>query len=386
MTLEQIATLLNDTLVPNILGAEADPIAPDLNNVIDLGTKIADIDGDTLKNYTKDFALGVIRTYFDTKAYQKVSPDIYIDSIDYGGAIQRVKARLAQASTSPIYTLQNGTRYDQDTYHEMEMNVKLYTKSTIFRLEFSIPNQKWVKAFTGPEGVQGIVSLIYSIIDRTLTNEIYALTMSMFNYLGVKSAAREIGLVTLYNQTMSPATPLTAATALHDFDFLQFAAEQIMLVRDYVRDMNTKYNDGEVENFTAEEDLRVTVLNMFDKAMIAKLRANTYHDNLLNVGRYSTVNSWMGTGTDLLPTLAVVGKMAAVTTPADPESGTEEVVTTLNNVIGLVYDRYTLGITSTPLPTRSHYNANGDFTNYFMDRQADYYIDTRETAVVLTLN
>jgi hypothetical protein len=44
MKLTQIATLLNNTLVPNYLGKDV-TIAEDLSNVVELGTAIADLDG-----------------------------------------------------------------------------------------------------------------------------------------------------------------------------------------------------------------------------------------------------------------------------------------------------------------------------------------------------
>ena len=42
MLFNQIATLLNDTLVPNVFGGDSGvTIAEDLSNIVDLGTKIS---------------------------------------------------------------------------------------------------------------------------------------------------------------------------------------------------------------------------------------------------------------------------------------------------------------------------------------------------------
>ena len=40
MTLKKISEILNSTIVPNVMGAQAEPIAEDLSNIVDFGTKV----------------------------------------------------------------------------------------------------------------------------------------------------------------------------------------------------------------------------------------------------------------------------------------------------------------------------------------------------------
>ena len=65
MNLKQISTLINETIVPNTLG-EGTTIAEDLSNIVDLGTAIADLTADDMKNFTKDF----IHPFFSLPLFQ----------------------------------------------------------------------------------------------------------------------------------------------------------------------------------------------------------------------------------------------------------------------------------------------------------------------------
>jgi hypothetical protein len=64
MLLTQIATLLNETMVPNIFGegesgGSAITITEDLRNAVEIGTKLDDVSADDGKNYVNDLAGGV---------------------------------------------------------------------------------------------------------------------------------------------------------------------------------------------------------------------------------------------------------------------------------------------------------------------------------------
>ena len=76
MKYSQIATLLNNTIVPNIFGegkSGDDPItiAEDLRNVVDIGTALSDMTAADLKDYAAKLAVGVFDTWCDTRTYEE---------------------------------------------------------------------------------------------------------------------------------------------------------------------------------------------------------------------------------------------------------------------------------------------------------------------------
>lgn len=379
MKVTQIATLLNETLVPNYLGTET-TIAEDLSNVVELGTAIADLTGDEVKNFAGDFIVGVARNVMDTRNYRSETYGLMNDAREYGGVIQRVKAKLLGASDSPIWTLENGQDYFDGKFYGIETDVKIYSKDTAFQVKNSIPTEQYKQYFTSADGVREFVAMIESTVNNTITTELNALAKTTLQELiATVSSDRTISLLSIYNDLagLSGGDALTPGQALHNAPFLRWCAEQIVRLRDLTQDYNEKYNDGSVPTFTPSEDLRVILLSEFARAIEFNMEADTFHRDLVSVGEYNTINFWQNQSTDLLPTL---GKTAEVITKV----GENEPVT-VSNTVGIITDRYTAGLTARLDKITAQYIANGDYTTYFHHIANSRFIDTRNTAIILRL-
>ena len=379
MKLTQIATLLNNTLVPNYLGQDV-TIAEDLSNVVELGTAIADLDGEEVKNFAGDFIVGVARNVMDTRNYRRDTYGLMNDAREYGGVIQRVKAKLLGASESPIWTLENGQDYFDGTYYGIETDVKIYSQDTAFQIKNSIPTEMYKQYFTSADGVRQFVALIESTVDNTLTVQLNSLAKTTLQQLiATVTPDRSISLLTLYNTSarLTGDDALTATEALHNAPFLRWAAEQIIRLRDMTQDMNEKFNDGTVPTFTPAEDLRVVMLSEFARALEFNMEADTFHRDLVSVGEYNTINFWQNASDDLLPSLGVTAEVKTVVGENDP--------VTVSNVVCCIFDRLSAGVCARLSKITAQYIANGDYTTYFHHVANSRFIDTRNTAIVLRL-
>ena len=379
MKLTQIATLLNETLVPNYLGNET-TIAEDLSNVVELGTAIADLDGEEVKNFAGDFIVGVARNVFDTRTYRAETYGLMNDAREYGGVIQRVKAKLLGASDSPIWTLENGQDYFDGKYYGIETDVKIYSKDTAFQVKNSIPTEQYKQYFTSADGVREFVSMIESTVNNTITTELNALAKTTIQQLiATVAPERTLSLLSLYNTSagLMGNDALTASEALHNAPFLRWSAEQIIRLRDMTQDINEKYNDGSVPTFTPSEDLRVILLSEFARAIEFNMEADTFHRDLVSVGEYNTINFWQNQSTDLLPSLAETAEVVTKVGEGEP--------TTISNIVAVITDRLACGLTARLDKVTAQYIANGDYTTYFHHIANSRFIDTRNTAIVLRL-
>lgn len=376
MKVEQISKLLNETLVPNYMGEDT-TIATDLSNVVDLGTAIADLDGSEVKNFAGDFIVGVARNYFDTRLYERADYGLMIDSREYGGVIQRVKAQLLDTEDSPIWTLENGTDYFDGTFYGIESDARVYSIDTAFQIKNSIPTEKYKQYFTSADGVMSFVSMIESAVKNTMNRNLNALARTILQQMiATASSDHTINLVTLYNTLAEEE--LTADTAIQNASFLRWAAEQIIRLRDLITDYNVKYNDGTIPTFTPREDTRVTMLSEFATALDVVMEADTFHNDLVSIGQFNKINFWQNSSTDLLPTLGETAEVKTVVGESDP--------VTVSNVVGLIYDRYTAGMTARLEKITAQYIANGDYTTYFNHVANSRFIDPRNASIVLTLN
>lgn len=386
MELTQVATLLNNTIVPNLMG-ESLTISEDLKNIVDLGTAIADLAPEDVKDYAGAFVVGVARTVMDTRKYTAETYGLMNDAREYGGIIQRVKAQLLSSTDSPIWTLENGTDYFDGTYHAIETDVKIYNKDTAWMIANSIPTEMFKQSFTSEDGVMKLIALIENTVDNTLTLELNGLAKTTLHQM-IASACldgRKIQLVSTYNDIMglSGDDALTTATALFNAPFLRWAAMTIVRLRDMVQDFNKKYNDGTVPTFTPSEDIRVTILSEFMRAIEFNMEADTFHNDLVQYGQVNTINYWQNSSAEMLPSLGVTAQVKAhwgenEGTPIDPVS--------IKNVVALITDRMAGGLTARLNKITANYIAPGDFTNYYHHVANSRFVDTRNTGIVLTLD
>ena len=381
MKLTQVATLLNETIVPNLLGEET-TISADLSNIVDLGTALADITAEDMQDYAKDLVVGVARNLFDSRAYRSETYGLMNDAREYGGVIQRVKVRLYSASDSPIWTLQNGQDYFDGTYYGADIDSKIYTKDTIFQVKNSIPVEKFKQSFTSADGVMSLIATIEQQVDNTITMELNGLAKTTLQQMIATSVAngQVIHLLTEYN-TLAGLTgddALTADTCLYNAPFLRWCAMTIVRLRDLTQDMNKKYNDGTIETFTPADDLRVTLLSEFARSIEFNMEADTFHNDIVSVGEYNTINFWQNSSEDMLPSLGVTAEVKTNVGEAAP--------VTVSGCVALIADRYAGGVSARLDKITAQYIANGDYTTYFHHIANSRFIDTRNTGIVLCLD
>lgn len=406
MTLSQIATLLNNTLVPNVFGGDSGvTIAEDLINIVDLGTKLANIDGDTLKTYLKDFVVGVFDTYVDTRSYKNETYGLFLSEVEYGGALQRVKAKLGTATDTPVLTLvnaseQNAPDYNDGHFYGAEWDSVLYTKDAGFMIPWSLSTTMYQRYFTSPAGMQKLVAMIEANIDTQLKVELNTLARGVLRKLVLSAyqGSRYIPVLTTYNNEKGFASTdpgyVTIANFKQSEDFKLWCQTLVLKLRKYMTDINSKYNNGDVYTFCPEEDSRCILLTEFAADLDVAL-GSVYHTEMVEgLGEYQTINYWQNASADLMPVITAAD--LSTSTPASvhdqikeitvPASGaTPATVVTIDHVMGVIFDKYSAFITDKLDKTTSDYIPKGDFVSYFHHVVKSYQIDPRNTAIALIL-
>lgn len=394
MELKQIAQLINETLISNALG-EGTTIAEDLRNVIDIGTKIADMDANTLKDYAQKFAVGVIENWVDTRSYKRETYGIFIDEIEYGGAVQRTRAKLLSATDTPILSLvdasNSGPDYYDGKYYGTATESTLITKDVAFQIKFSIPVEMFKKSFTDAKGVRKLVALIENNAENTLNYELNSLAKSMLRKLAlICNTSRKIELITLYNTQHGFTSGDIGFVTLDNWDtdtnFKMWCQATIIMLKKYVTDYNVKYggdSSSDIAVFCPEEDTRVVLLGEFAN-QLDFANSNVFHNELVSIGNYSTINYWQNSSTDLLPKIGSGSTFDQIKEKV-ADSGASQ-VTTIDHCVGLIFDKFTMSATNKLDKVTSAYIPAGDFNTFFGHHVKSYYIDPLSTGVVLTLS
>ena len=375
MTNKQISTYLNNAILPNMLGENTAPVAEDLSNYIELGTKLSTLSADTLKDFKKRLAVQISNEVI-TRTLEKKYFKMYKTRARYQGALQRIVASsLLQTQDSHIINLVNGKSYIDGKYYGADIDSVLYTDVDSFKVPYSISDDDWALFFTSIDDMKRVMGIIYNAEETTITSYLNALQKRLYMAVieNCHDNNRKVPLLTTFNAKTGGTYTLEQIYAdrklfAYFSDFVKSVVEKL---QNYIADVNKRYNDGTVTTFTPKENIELVMISDF----ISDIK------NLGNPVDFSipTLNTdemtcWQTTTYAMLPTLQDVSKS---TLAGDK---------TINNVIGIIYDIDSIGITTFLDKVTSEYVGAEGFTNYFHHMANNYFYDTRFGSVILTLD
>ena len=389
MTLTQIATLLNNTIVPNALGG-ATTIAEDLSNVSTLGTALASLAVNDLKDYLGQLATGVYYDFIRSKNFKEETYGQYITSQEYGGVMGRIRAKLLPAMDTPIatpasyYDNASNPDYNDGHFYGAQWDSEHWFKDVAFMIANSISVERFRKAFMNVRDTEEMISELQKNAEDSLRYKLNELARTNIRSL-VKSAyddSREIKLITRYNTMHNYSSGDVGFIDLTNWnlspEFKLFCQETIIQLKEYMRDFNEKYNDGTIPNYCPSEDVRSLILTAFSTALDFNQSA-VYHQELTSIGEHYRINWWQNQTTDLLPAINATSLFDQISVDAATDY-------TIDHVVACIYSRYSAFIANKLDKVTSDYIAKGDFITTFHHMIKKYGIDSREGAVILTLS
>lgn len=374
MQIAQIKNLINATLAT--MGHEVGSVED--FSWEDTGKTLAAMSASDYNTYLNKFALGVIRTEFDSRIWERTL-DIMTDTQTYNGIKQYIKAAPLTADDVSIVALVNGVDYNDRIYKDLAVDNILFTKDFGFQFSWCVPQAELAMLFSSEETASNYVTMINATVATSFNRAKWVTQLSLLVGLIVQanSNGQVVHLLTEYNASHTP-TIATAAEAMTSEDFKRWALEAIANLGEYVRDISKKYNDGQILTFSSSDDMRKTILTQFANAL--KNVAPLYSvEQALPLGRYNTVNAWQDNGSSaLLPDLSTCGVITDNTDPNNP--------VVINDVVGVLYDYWSVGLTTKVEKVTSDYVPKGDFTKFFGSFVGQGFINTRNNALVLCLD
>lgn len=172
-------------------------------------------------------------------------------------------------------------------------------------------------------------------------------------------------------------------------EFVAYMLETIANVKDEFKCFSTAYNNH--NHITFSDDTRLILLAKVANRAKFGVRANTFNEELLGIGNYEKISSWQAkkiTGGQVFDFNAL--SSIAMTKAAAEKVGLTVPVgatgLTLSNIVGLVYDRYAMGIALDKRKVTSNYVAVQDKINTYHHLIKNMIIDDNFPIAVFTLN
>ena len=385
MLVKQVYEILN-SITEEILG-DSVVVQEDLSNVVEIGRAFANLENG-VDNYVRRLQDHIGRMVFVDRVYRGRAPRVLMDGWEYGSIMEKVRAKLPEATENESWELEDGTSYDPNIFTAPEVSVKFYNKRVTFEIPISITRDQVKSSFSNATQLNAFYSMIQTAIENSMTVKLDSLIMRTINAAiaetlaseysdntgySSKSGVRAVNLLYLYNASVPQAQQISAAAdAIHDPDFIRFAAYTIGLYSDRLEVMSTLFNVEGTEKFTPKDRQHIVMLSEFKRAADVYLQSDTFHDEFTALPEAESVTYWQGSGTDY-----AFGSTSKIDVVA-PSGAT----VTTTGVLGVIFDRDALGVSNLDRKVTSHYNAKADFWNEWHKAIAGYFLDRAENTVV----
>lgn len=393
MEVEKIYTLINK-VSDEVLG-RTDIVAEDLTGIVDLGKEV--FNQSAVDNYVKSLVNHIGKVIFVNRPYAGKVPSVLMDAWEFGSVLEKISADVPEAEENDTWNLTDGTSYDQDVFHKPTVTAKFFNSKVTFEVPVSITERQVKESFSNAAQLNGFISMIYAAVEKSMTIKADALIMRTINNmiaetvladaqlfgaeaagdmtganLANASTARCVNLLKLYNGKTGAETPLTAAKAITDPDFIRFASYVMGTYADRLQSISTVFNVGGKERFTPKDMLHVVLLSDFAKAAQTYLYSDTFNRGDVLLPQAETVPFWQGSGHNY--------EFASTGNINIKESGGKSVE--ISGVLGVMFDRDALGVCNLDRRVTTNYNAKAEFFNNYYKFDAGYFNDTNENFVV----
>lgn len=393
MEVKQIYTLIN-SVSGEVLG-KTDIVQEDLTGIVDLGTEV--FNQNAVDNYVKSLVNHIGKVIFVNRPYAGKVPSVLMDAWEFGSVLEKISADVPDAEENDTWNLKDGQSYDQDVFHKPTVTAKFFNSKVTFEVPVSITERQVKESFSNAAQLNGFISMIYAAVEKSMTIKADALIMRTINNmiaetvladaqafgataagdmtgadLSSASTARCVNLLKLYNDKTGAETPLTAAKAITDPDFIRFASYVMGTYADRLQSISTVFNVGKKERFTPKDMLHVVLLSDFAKAAQTYLYSDTFNRGDVLLPQAETVPFWQGSGKNY--------EFASTGNINIKENGGKAVV--ISGVLGVMFDRDALGVCNLDRRVTTNYNAKAEFFNNYYKFDAGYFNDTNENFVV----
>ena len=376
---------LTQNAVAQSLGSEYMTKTGDLSQLdsyklVDIGKDV--LDSGSTDSYVKTLLTQIGKLYIESREYTSELNSIYIDSFDWGGYLERVYFSPQDLIKDEMYNLVDQQSYDDHVFYKPNANAKIFEEAKTIVCPISLTEDAVKMAFSSWDEMNKFLSGIQQNVRNTidLGLDAYAhMLVSCAIAVSDKALNNSIHFLTEAKAKGIVPAETTSEEALDNESYIVYCLSRIRNVEKYMHRMTTAYNNGSVP--MQAKVVNKILLTDFVSSAKFNVRANTYNLDEIGIGSYDEVSAWQGV-TDGSKNFDYTTN-SKIMISADPTNklgiGIESV--TLNNVIGLAFDRMALGICPYKSKVTSNYTAIADFWNEYHHMLVNYILDSNYSMV-----
>lgn len=387
MLVNQIAEIMND-VTSEVIGESA-IINEDLSNIVDAGDTINNLSSSAYENYVRSLIDHIGRVVFVNRPYAGSAPSVLMDSWEYDSILEKITAAMPEATENESWQLEDGEVYEQDKFTSPRVSAKFFNSLTTFEIPMSFAEKQSRSAFDNATQLNAFMSMIETAIFNSKVVKTDGIIMRAINTaiaqtiydsygattLSSTSTVKAVNLLYLYNQAHSGATIATLEKAIETPEFIRFSAYTMSLYEKRLAKLSTLFNIGEQPRFTPSDRLHFVMLDAFAKAADVYNQSDTFHNEFTALPNAELVPYWQGSGTSY-----DIDDISNIDVKITANGGSKTV--DAPGILGVMFDRDTLGVCNKNSRVTTHYNARAEFFNNWYKEDSMQFFDGNENCVV----
>ena len=380
MEMTQIYEIVNETTA-QITGTE--PLdAVDGNKIVDAGAEV--LDTEKMDHYVQSLIDRIGKVVFVNRPYTGGTPSVMMDSWEFGAVLEKIQYEgLPEAEENDTWNLEDKKSYDPNIFYKPTVSAKFFSERRTFDVPMSFAQRQVKSAFTSAGQLQAFFSMIETAISNGMTVKMDSLVEATINNFiativsnaGVVGSPRLVKLLTEYAAFTGQTAP-DADVALAVPEFIRFMTFRMKRKAVQMQKLSTVFNEGGKYRHTPADRLHFILHADVAAAADAYLQSDTYHNEFVALPGADKVAFWQGSGSgfDWKDTSKIM------ITPRGEDSAV-----TIENVVGVMFDRDALGVSNLDRRVTTNWNPKGEFTNNWYKFDAGYFNDFNENGVVFLL-
>lgn len=342
------------------------------------------------------------RTIFSIRPYSAKMTGLEMDSFRWGGMMRKLSIADSDWQDDPAYAWPatydatqspatgDGEAIDPWTIKKPNILQTNFYGSSVYFDEMTIFEDQLESAFTGPDQLGSFLTLLMTNLSNRLEMSNEGLRRGLVcNAIGAiraeNKAERNIHLLTEYNQLTQQSYTASDIYSPDNFPaFMKWMYARVAELTDLFTANSTMFQTvitgKPILRHTPLEMQRVYLYSPMIRQMEARVLADTYHDGFIRYADVEALPYWQSIQTrdSVQVTPVYTGTDGSVVTGN---------ATTVENVVGLIFDRDAMGMTildrrvlSTPV------NTKGLYRNLHVHAKQRVLFDSTEKVALLTLD
>lgn len=342
----------------------------DEQGLVSLGEKVLETNG-LADTWLNSLAQRIGRTIISFREYKSKYSDMVLDSMQWGNIVQKIKVSMPEATKDESYSLVDGQSVDMYKVANPKVSQSFFTSETPYQFYVTVKRNQLQEAFTSERSMNGFIGAIYGEVQNAIELSLESLARNCINnFIGEKiKVKKHINLLSMYN-TETDKT-LTAATCLHDKDFLAYCVSRINLYSKYMENMSSEYNDGTQTRHTPKSLQHLRVLEDFESRLETVVQYQAFRDNYVKLKNYHTTSFWQS-----------IKQPSSINVNVSSDNTQVE----SSGILAVLYDRDALGLyKKDSWNSTTPFNSAGGYYNTYYHHKELYFNDLSENFVVFVI-